>query len=91
MMITPSLAEVKLAAAKAGLPEREAEKFWNYYESIGWRVGKCRMVSFANAIAGWKLRWEERSGPGSGTRQPVGGSYRTISDDAVRQINNFKP
>lgn len=49
-----------MAAAKVGLPQIEAEKFFNYYESNGWRVGRVKMVSFQHALAGWKIRWQER-------------------------------
>jgi hypothetical protein len=45
----------KLQAAKAGLPESEALRFWNYYESNGWRVGKNPMRSWPSAMANWKL------------------------------------
>lgn len=55
----PTMEEIKLAVAKAGLPESEAEKFFNYYESNGWRVGKNPMKSWQAAMTGWKLRWEE--------------------------------
>lgn len=58
----PTLEEVKLLAAKAGLPDREAEKFFNYYEAAGWRVGKNPMKSVSHAIGGWKMRWEEARG-----------------------------
>lgn len=60
IMLTPTLQEVERAADKIGLPQREAEKFFHYYESNGWRVGKTKMVSFTNALAGWKLRYEDR-------------------------------
>lgn len=62
MMITPTLEEVELAASKIGLPEIEANKFFHYYESNGWRVGRVKMVSFQHALSGWKLRWLERNG-----------------------------
>lgn len=63
MLLPPTMEEVKLQAAKIGLPDREAQKFFNYYESIGWRVGRAghRMASFTHAMAGWKLNWEERN------------------------------
>lgn len=71
MLLPPTLEEVKLQAAKTGLPEREAQKFFNYYESIGWRVGRAghRMVSFTNALAGWKLNWEERNRGANGVQR----------------------
>lgn len=63
MLLPPTLDEVKLQAAKMGLPDREAQKFWHYFETTGWRVGKAhhRMVSFVSALANWKLTWEERN------------------------------
>jgi len=50
----PTLEAVKLAAAKAGLPDIEAEKFFNYYESNGWRVGRNPMKSWIHALTNWK-------------------------------------
>lgn len=58
----PTIEEVKLHAAKIGLPEIEAEKFFCYYESNGWRVGRNPMAVWRGALAGWKLRWQERAG-----------------------------
>lgn len=58
----PGLDEVKLACAKCGLPESEAERFINYHESAGWLVGKKPMKSWQHALAGtWKSNWQERN------------------------------
>ena len=51
----PTLDEVKLQAAKIGLPDNEAEKFFHYYESNGWRVGRNPMRSWSAALTNWKL------------------------------------
>lgn len=56
----PALDEIRLLAAKAGLPPQEAEKFWAYYESNGWMVGRNPMKSVAGALANWRLNWQER-------------------------------
>jgi hypothetical protein len=56
----PSSAELSLQAAKIGLHEREAQKFFCYYASKGWKVGKSKMKQWRIALTGWKLRWEER-------------------------------
>lgn len=55
----PTDSELQLQAAKIGLPDREAQKFFCYYTSNGWRVGKNKMKQWRNALAGWKIRWEE--------------------------------
>lgn len=36
----------------------EAHKFLNHYESIGWKVGKTKMVSWTSAVAGWISRMD---------------------------------
>jgi len=56
----PSIEEVKLLFSKSGLPMDEAEKFFNYYESNGWRVGKNPMKLWTAAAANWKRHYDER-------------------------------
>lgn len=58
----PTPEELELQAAKIGLPPREAQKFFCYYESKGWRVGSHQMKNWRIAMSGWKLRWEEQRG-----------------------------
>jgi len=39
----------------------EADKFFNYYESNGWKVGKNSMKNWKASVAGWISRIAERS------------------------------
>jgi len=39
-----------------GISEQEAEKFWAYYQSVGWKVGKNPMKDWKSAAVGWKSR-----------------------------------
>lgn len=64
--IVPSLEEVKLAMAKTGLPETEAEKFINYHSSRGWKVGGDPMVSWPHAVGTWKTNFCKFQSNGSG-------------------------
>jgi len=65
----PTSEELSLQAAKIGLPEREAQMFYCYYASKGWKVGKSPMKHWRIALTGWKLRWEEkRSEPKNGAQ-----------------------
>ena len=66
----PTLEEVKLLAAKAGLPDIEAEKFYYHFESNGWKVSKNPMKSIGGCIGTWKLNWQER------THQPAHNGYQ---------------
>jgi hypothetical protein len=62
--VKPTLEEVRLAAAKVGLPEIEAERFFNYHESKGWKIGNSPMKSMPHALANWKLnmgKYEHRN------------------------------
>lgn len=56
----PSMEEVKLLFTKSGMPMDEAEKFFNYYESNGWRVGRNPMKSWTSAASNWKKNYDTR-------------------------------
>lgn len=75
----PTLDEVKILASKAGLPDSEAEKFFNHYMANGWMVGKNRMKSLPHAIGYWASTWRERSG-GNGRFQQSGPIRHTAED-----------
>lgn len=36
-----------------GIDNGQAEKFFNYYESNGWKVGKNKMVNWHSAVVNW--------------------------------------
>ena len=55
----PTMDEVQFHAAKIGLPISQAEQFYCYYASKGWKVGKHSMTHWRIALTGWKLRWEQ--------------------------------
>jgi hypothetical protein len=77
----PTLEQAKLSAAKIGLSDFECEKFFNYYESNGWRVGKNPMKSWPHAMVNWSKNAAAYNG--QGTVQPT---TQTLSDsELVRQ------
>lgn len=41
-----------------GLPTAEAEKFWNHYEAIGWRLGGSIIRNWKPLLAKWRMHWE---------------------------------
>ena len=58
----PTVEELTAEGIKIGLPLPEVDKFWNYYESNGWKVGKNSMKSWPAAMKGWLSRLGEASG-----------------------------
>jgi hypothetical protein len=56
----PSLEEIKLHFSQAGMTMDEADKFFNYYESNGWKVGRNPMKSWVSAAANWRKNVEDR-------------------------------
>ena len=54
---TPTMEEIAshLNAMNVINAEQEAEKFWNFYESKGWMIGKNKMKSWRAAINTWKF------------------------------------
>lgn len=66
----PTIEEVKLVFEKSGGVAIEAEKFFNFYSSKGWLVGKTKMRSMPHAVAGWLARSKEPK-PGTPKRNPA--------------------
>jgi len=58
----PTLDQLNTEAALIGLSATEAEKFLNYYESNGWKVGKNPMKSWRAALRNWWSRAKEVPG-----------------------------
>ena len=58
----PTVEELTAEAIKIGLPITDVDKFWNYYESNGWKVGKNPMKSWPAALRNWLSRLGDASG-----------------------------
>ena len=56
--VKPTLEEVAAYMREKGYAV-DAEAFWNYYESNGWRVGRSAMKSWKSACVTWQR--QERS------------------------------
>lgn len=59
----PTLEEVKLHFSGNEMPMNEAERFFHFYESNGWKVGRNPMKSWPSACANWKKRMETTAPP----------------------------
>ena len=72
----PTLEEIKDYEVQKGYTF-SAEKFWGYYESNGWRVGKNPMRSWHGACVTWQGKQNEESNNlkinQNATIQPTGG------------------
>lgn len=55
----PSVDEIRAYCSEKGYTHVDAEYFWNYYENVGWRVGKNKMKSWKLAVANWEKRHME--------------------------------
>ena len=54
--LNPSIKEVKIYFQKNNFPEQEAQKFYNYFKSVGWLVGgKTPMVDWQAAAQNWMI------------------------------------
>ena len=54
VFIKPTIAEIKEFMSESKIFNVDAEKFWNFYESNGWRVGKNPMRNWKSAVHTWK-------------------------------------
>ena len=55
----PTVQEIRDYCHEKGYTHVDAEYFWNYYENIGWRVGKNKMKSWKLAVSNWEKRQQE--------------------------------
>ena len=55
----PTLEEVLDHARVKGYDSRDAERFWNYQESKGWKVGSGPMKDWRAALRNWALKTEQ--------------------------------
>jgi len=54
--LEPTITEVKIYFQKNHFPELEAQKFFNYFKSVGWLVGgKTPMLDWQAAAQNWML------------------------------------
>ena len=54
--VEPNLNEVKTYFLENNLPEQEAQKFFNYFKSVGWLIGgKTPMVDWQAAAQNWMI------------------------------------
>ena len=60
-MAHPTIEEVSAYFIEHDSTEREGMKFWNWYEAIGWKVGKKPMEKWKAAATGWILRNQDKS------------------------------
>lgn len=85
----PTVEICKEQAKKIQIPESEGEKFFNYYESNGWKVGKNPMKSWVSAMNNWKTNYNERqsSNPGrSGGRNAGTGQNPSTVGNATGNL-----
>lgn len=67
----PTVDEVRSEAGKIGLPESEADKFHDYFESCGWVIGKGKpMKSWQPSLRNWQRRNDSPTKGASNARIP---------------------
>jgi hypothetical protein len=61
---------------KVDNPKLEAQKFWDFYESKNWYVGKNKMKSWQSAVANWARQNNGRNAPAiSASEQALRAKY----------------
>jgi hypothetical protein len=60
--VPPTLDEVKARCSEKGYT-LDPEAFIAYYNANGWKVGRTKMVSWVDALAGWESREKQYRKP----------------------------
>lgn len=79
----PDILESQIYGEEIGLPSREVEKFVDYYESKGWKIGKSSMKDWKAAMRNWKRNSKEfENQKNENTRNTAMG--KTAADSSAR-------
>jgi uncharacterized protein YdaU (DUF1376 family) len=65
--VVPEIQEIKDYCSSKGV-SLDAEQFWNFYQSKGWKVGSQKMSDWRAAVATWMLR-DKKEVEGKPTRK----------------------
>lgn len=84
----PTLQEVRAAASMTGMPEADAEAFWNHFEAVGW-IDKNghQIVRWQSKMANWSVESRSRT---HATRSANGGNGKPLSLLDLRTIMETK-
>lgn len=69
-MKTPTQKQCQDYAVHLGIPESVGDKFFNFYESKGWMVGKNPMRKWEAAMVNWRTKWRSENDSGSNDKRP---------------------
>lgn len=61
--VIPTIDEVAAYAAEKDYKRVDADRFWNFYQSKGWKVGKAPMKDWKAAVCNWEHNSESRGSP----------------------------
>ena len=88
--VRPSPQEVEEHFLKIESSREEASKFWNFYESKGWKVGKNSMSTWRAAAAGWVIRRKAEAAKGRGDGNPNSSSQTLKQNiaEGFRKVQN---
>lgn len=84
----PGLAEIEAYFAEKGGTAAQAERFRDFYESNGWKVGKNPMKSWKAAASGWMSRDKESAQKASAPRSKPFMASRP-PEEAAAHPNDF--
>lgn len=72
------------------LARKEAEQFYNYYESNGWMVGKNKMKKWESAASGWITRMDNFKNKNNGNNRKNNSTHFTpITETTVNDWERF--
>ena len=81
----PTIEEIREYCTEKGY-NVDAEKFWNYYDSIGWVRGKNKMKKWKSAVAGWNARENPRGYNSDNVKEEPKKKERSYSQDEFERL-----
>lgn len=85
--IKPSVQDIKTYCFERG-NGIDAERFWNYYESNGWKVGRNAMKDWKACIRTWEQKDKQQKQPAQTKAERNVNAYQRMYDEIMS--NNYE-
>lgn len=85
----PNINDIEARCIQINLPVEEGRKFYDYYQSNGWMVGKNKMKSWVHALSNWNRNFNEKQQQTHGVTKSASQRQTDQTLETIRRVNEI--